>query len=221
MLGTTRDDRGGRAGARLARRGAGRRRPGDGRRERRASCSRPAARSALIERILPRATVVTPNLAEARALAGAPGRRRRPVELARGGRSSSGRAAVIVTGGHGDGVDVLLEAGATAEPMPIAGELHAGGAAHGSGCTHSSTLAALLARGLRLAEAAAGARPRPGAPSATGCAGSARAPARSTCSGSASRTATRRLSSQMRRRTLVRLAIIGSREARPDEIWSR
>jgi len=40
----------------------------------------------------------------------------------------------------------------------IPGELHPDGAAHGSGCTHSSTVAALLARGLDLRAAAVAAR---------------------------------------------------------------
>jgi hydroxymethylpyrimidine/phosphomethylpyrimidine kinase len=43
-------------------------------------------------------------------------------------------------------------------PVEIPGELHPGGAAHGSGCTHSSTLAAHLARAMRLEDAAAEAR---------------------------------------------------------------
>ena len=114
----------------------------------------PGARSALIELILPLATVVTPNLPEARAIAGAsddvP-----PAELARAVREL-GPDAVIVTGGHGAGVDVLDDGGG--EPLEIAGEMHPDGAAHGSGCTHSSTLAALLACGWDLREAAVEAR---------------------------------------------------------------
>ncbi len=111
----------------------------------------PAARSALVERILPRATVITPNLGEARALTGL-GPQASSLELA-AAALELGPQAVIVTGGHGDGVDVLLEAGAA--PVELPGEVHAGGAAHGSGCTHSATLAALLAHGLGLPEAAA------------------------------------------------------------------
>ena len=73
----------------------------------------PNAKAALIERILPRATVATPNLPEARALAGPRrGRRRRG---ARRGRSSAlGPEAVIVTGGHAeDGADVLFDGSGT------------------------------------------------------------------------------------------------------------
>lgn len=116
----------------------------------------PGARSALVEAIVPRASVLTPNLAEARELAGT-GEGASPVELARA-ILELGPAAVIVTGGHGDGVDLLLEARPGAVPVEIPGELHPDGAAHGSGCTHSSTLAAQLAHGLPLAKAAAEAR---------------------------------------------------------------
>jgi hydroxymethylpyrimidine/phosphomethylpyrimidine kinase len=62
---------------------------------------------------------------------------------------------VIVTGGHGDPpVDHLFDGERHIEiPVPR----HDVGATHGAGCTHSATLAALLARGLPLEEAARGA----------------------------------------------------------------
>jgi hydroxymethylpyrimidine/phosphomethylpyrimidine kinase len=122
-----------------------------------------SARGALIERILPRAAVVTPNLPEARVLAGA-GEGANPPELAAAIRRL-GSAAVIVTGGHGDGTDLLDDGG---EPLPIPGAVHPVGAAHGSGCTHSSTLAALLALGFPLREAAVEARRRAGEAVAAG-----------------------------------------------------
>ncbi len=111
------------------------------------------AREALVSEILPRADVLTPNISEARRLAGA-GADAAAAELARAIRALGPRA-VIVTGGHADGVDLLDDGG---EPLPIPGPVHPGGAAHGSGCTHSSSLAALLALGLPLREAAARAR---------------------------------------------------------------
>jgi hydroxymethylpyrimidine/phosphomethylpyrimidine kinase len=62
---------------------------------------------------------------------------------------------VIVTGGHGaDAVDHLFDGVAHVE-IPV--ERHDVPATHGAGCTHSATLAALLARGLSLEEAARGA----------------------------------------------------------------
>ena len=66
-----------------------------------------------------------------------------------------GAAAALVTGGHGDeAVDHLFDGHEHSE-LPV--ERHAIAATHGAGCTHSATLAALLARGLPLVEAARGA----------------------------------------------------------------
>lgn len=107
---------------------------------------------ALRELLLPRATVVTPNFPEARILAGA---NEDAPELARM-IHALGPAAVIVTGGHRcNGADAFFD-GTTAEDLP--GERYPDGAAHGSGCTHSSTLAAELAKGATLIEAARTAR---------------------------------------------------------------
>jgi hydroxymethylpyrimidine/phosphomethylpyrimidine kinase len=115
----------------------------------------PNAKAALIERILPRATVVTPNLLEARELAGTRGEDARPEELGRA-ILALGPRAVIVTGGHsGDGADVLVDDDGA---LRIDGPRYPDGAAHGSGCTHSSALAALLARGMELPDAARWAR---------------------------------------------------------------
>jgi hydroxymethylpyrimidine/phosphomethylpyrimidine kinase len=61
-----------------------------------------------------------------------------------------------VTGGHSERVvDLFFDGRESAE---IPGERHADGAAHGSGCTHSSALAAHLALGLSPLEAAREAR---------------------------------------------------------------
>ena len=112
------------------------------------------AHRALIEQILPLATVATPNLPEARALTGR-GDEASPAELARAVHDLGPRV-VVVTGGHTDsGADTFFD-GAVLEE--IAGERHPGGAAHGSGCTHSSALAAMLARGAEPLEAAREAR---------------------------------------------------------------
>lgn len=115
----------------------------------------PDASAALVELILPRADVLTPNLPEARRLAVDVGDRSGAAELAAAIRALGPRA-VIVTGGHGDGVDLLDDG--TGEPLAITGPLHPDGAAHGSGCTQSSSLAALLARGCTLRDAAVIAR---------------------------------------------------------------
>ena len=112
------------------------------------------AKAALIERILPLATVATPNLPEARELAGL-GEGAGGEELARA-IQALGPEAVVVTGGHSDdGADVLFDGSGT---LRIGGPRYADAASHGSGCTHSSALAAYLARGAELAEAARWAR---------------------------------------------------------------
>ncbi|MGI8511937.1 MAG: bifunctional hydroxymethylpyrimidine kinase/phosphomethylpyrimidine kinase [Solirubrobacteraceae bacterium] len=108
------------------------------------------ARAALIERILPRATVVTPNLPEARVLSGA-GEDATPAVLARA-IHALGPQAVVVTGGHRAAIVDTVWDGATLTEIP--GERHPDGAAHGSGCTHSSALAAHLARGAHPLDAA-------------------------------------------------------------------
>ncbi len=110
------------------------------------------AAETLVRRLWPLATVVTPNLPEAEALTQSPGSSRR--ELAER-LHELGAPAVIVTGGHGDEpVDHLFDGSRHLE-IPV--DRHEIAATHGAGCTHSATLAALLARGLTLEEAARGA----------------------------------------------------------------
>ena len=106
---------------------------------------------ALVGLLFPLATVVTPNLPEAKALTGADGSRRELAERLH----ELGAPAVIVTGGHGaDAVDHLFD-GVEHIEIPVA-RLDVA-ATHGAGCTHSATLAALLARGESLVDAARGA----------------------------------------------------------------
>ena len=105
---------------------------------------------ALVARIFPLATVVTPNLMEAQALAGSGSR---PVLAER--FHGLGAPAVVVTGGHGDdAIDHLFD-GEQHVDIPV--ERYDVAATHGAGCTHSATLAALLAQGYPLVEAARGA----------------------------------------------------------------
>ena len=79
----------------------------------------PDARAALIERVLPLATVATPNLPEARALRGL-GERADAERARRGAVLALGPGAVVVTGGHSDdGADVFFDGGRLgADPGP-------------------------------------------------------------------------------------------------------
>ena len=103
---------------------------------------------ALRSTLLPRASVTTPNLAEAEVIAQTAGT---PEELARR-IHELGAKAVVVTGGHRDEATDVFFDGERLEQIP--GERHDSNAAHGSGCTHSSALAAFLARGADPLEAA-------------------------------------------------------------------
>jgi hydroxymethylpyrimidine/phosphomethylpyrimidine kinase len=106
------------------------------------------ALAALRAKLLPKVTVVTPNLPEARILAGEDAD---PVTLAEA-IHALGTKAVVVTGGHrAEATDVFFDGERLVE---IPGERYPDGAAHGSGCTHSSALAAGLALGLDPLEAA-------------------------------------------------------------------
>ena len=128
----------------------------------------------LIERLLPLATVVTPNLAEAQVLAGVKQQTVTKFDTAARANAADGSAvfgkqqtvtkselaerihalgapAVIVTGGHGEPVDHLFDGQQHIE-IPI--DRYEVGATHGAGCTHSATVCAGLARGLTLTEAA-------------------------------------------------------------------
>jgi hydroxymethylpyrimidine/phosphomethylpyrimidine kinase len=107
----------------------------------------PDAIDVLLTRLLPLATVVTPNLAEARALAGADGDRRALAAAI----AARGAPAVLITGGDAAGSDLLFD-GIEYVDIPIVWA--DGSATHGTGCTHSATLAAVLAWGTPLVEAA-------------------------------------------------------------------
>ncbi len=129
------------------------------------------AQDALIAEIVPRASVLTPNLPEARVLAGLPAadgdviteEEEEARALARA-VLALGPAAVVLTGGHRVcASDLLLERPASggsgeASSVEIPGERYPDGAAHGSGCTHSAVLAARLALGDTLLQAATVAR---------------------------------------------------------------
>ncbi len=103
----------------------------------------------LVTRLFPLATVVTPNLLEAQALTQMVTEDRAALAEC---LAAKGAAAVLVTGGHGaDPVDHLFD-GSAHVSIPVA--RYPVAATHGAGCTHSAALAAGLAAGLPLADAA-------------------------------------------------------------------
>jgi hydroxymethylpyrimidine/phosphomethylpyrimidine kinase len=109
---------------------------------------------ALVNDLLPLVSIATPNIPEARVLAGL-GEDASQEDLARAVRLL-GPKAVVVTGGHSTSIVDLFYDGD--EPVEIPGERHPNEAAHGSGCTHSSAIAAFLARGAEPLQAASAAR---------------------------------------------------------------
>jgi hydroxymethylpyrimidine/phosphomethylpyrimidine kinase len=111
--------------------------------------------SVLVRELFPLATVVTPNLHEACALAGVPYDEHADRQELAEALHARGAPAIVVTGGHGaEAVDWLFDGERhVAIPVERLGEE----ATHGAGCTHSASLAALLARGESLEEAARGA----------------------------------------------------------------
>jgi hydroxymethylpyrimidine/phosphomethylpyrimidine kinase len=109
----------------------------------------PDAVATLIAALFPLATVVTPNLPEAQALTGL-GTQDRAALAER--LVAMGAAAALVTGGHGaEPADHLFD-GRRHLSIPVA--RYDVAATHGAGCTHSAALAAGLAAGLPLPDAA-------------------------------------------------------------------
>jgi hydroxymethylpyrimidine/phosphomethylpyrimidine kinase len=116
-----------------------------------ASLLDPEAQRALLAEILPRATVLTPNVSEARVLAGeaaGPADDDAAAQALARAVLALGPRIVVLTGGHRSSAsDLFLDSADPGSVVSIEGRRHPDGAAHGSGCTHSSVLAAQLALG--------------------------------------------------------------------------
>lgn len=110
------------------------------------------ARAELLDTLLPRAFLVTPNLHEAEILAGIPLRDIRDMEAAARRIATLGPQAVLVKGGHlvDKAVDVLYLKG---EVRHFAAPKIETTNTHGTGCTYSAAITAGLAKGLSLPEA--------------------------------------------------------------------
>ena len=108
----------------------------------------PDAIEALRTKLIPRAALITPNLPEAAALLG------EAVALSEAAIESQGRrllamgcGAVLIKGGHGQGtesIDYLVSGSGT---IALAAPRIATQNTHGTGCSLSSAIAALLAKG--------------------------------------------------------------------------
>jgi hydroxymethylpyrimidine/phosphomethylpyrimidine kinase len=112
----------------------------------------PAAQETLIQRLLPRAALITPNVREAEALSGLT--IREPDHLAAAARQllELGPAAVLVKGGHLAGKTVtdwlVWREGEEAFAAPRLTSRNT----HGTGCTLASAIATGLAQGMPLTE---------------------------------------------------------------------
>jgi hydroxymethylpyrimidine/phosphomethylpyrimidine kinase len=107
------------------------------------------AQEALRTQLVPRAMVVTPNVPDAHVLSGDD--ELEAEQLVRAVHALGPRI-VVLTGGHREeATDIFFDGERLVE---IPGERYDDGAAHGSGCTHSSALAAHLALGLDPLDAA-------------------------------------------------------------------
>ncbi|MBI5163874.1 MAG: bifunctional hydroxymethylpyrimidine kinase/phosphomethylpyrimidine kinase [Magnetospirillum sp.] len=116
------------------------------------------ASRALIELLIRRATVITPNLPEAEVLLGRAIPGRAAMEQAAGDLLALGATAVLLKGGHLDGdtvADVLVGAG---EIRVFESPRIASRSTHGTGCTLASAVACGLAQGMGLGDAVARAR---------------------------------------------------------------
>lgn len=116
-----------------------------------------AALDAFRDLLLPKATLITPNLDEAEALAGMPVRNPGQMKQAALGIAKRGARAVLIKGGHldCDAVDILLHNGVFTElRAPRVDTRHT----HGTGCTYSAAITACLARRMELPEAVARAK---------------------------------------------------------------
>ncbi|MBF0310639.1 MAG: bifunctional hydroxymethylpyrimidine kinase/phosphomethylpyrimidine kinase [Magnetococcales bacterium] len=106
------------------------------------------------ERLLPRVTLLTPNLREAALLSGRPVDTLDDMEQAARRLVTLGARAVLVTGGHlpGPTVTDLLWDGERVQRFATA-RLTASGGYHGTGCTLASGIATGMGQGLPLTEA--------------------------------------------------------------------
>ena len=103
----------------------------------------------VVEKLLPLATMVTPNIKEAEVLSGTTINHLDDMKRAAHEICALGPKSVIVTGGHLTGSDVLY----TGEFEILKGSIIEGGT-HGAGCTFSAAVTAFLAKGYSINQSA-------------------------------------------------------------------
>ncbi len=117
-----------------------------------------AAIALLRDRLIPRATIITPNLPEAAKLTGLPVGSEAEQISAGQALLGLGAAAVLIKGGHGGGETLtdflVIPAGAQAFSWPRIATRNT----HGTGCTLAAGIATGLAQGLSLEDAVGRAR---------------------------------------------------------------
>ena len=115
------------------------------------------AQEVIKQKLLPMATLITPNLPEMEALTGLPLSTYEEKEKAARCLMNSGAKAILLKGGHQEGevkTDILFSNSATGiQSTLFTSETVATRNIHGTGCTLSSAITAFLARGLALEEA--------------------------------------------------------------------
>jgi hydroxymethylpyrimidine/phosphomethylpyrimidine kinase len=117
------------------------------------------AHDALVLRLLPLASLVTPNVPEAEVLTGMTIKTARDLERAADALLALGPSAVLMKGGHLEG-DVVVDVLRTADGADhrFEGPRIVSRSTHGTGCTLASAIAAGIAEGLTLEGAVARAR---------------------------------------------------------------
>jgi hydroxymethylpyrimidine/phosphomethylpyrimidine kinase len=119
----------------------------------------PEAVDALRSILIPLATLITPNLAEAAALlAGSPARNEYEMAMQAWKLKEAGAQSVLIKGGHSEGptaTDILFDG---TEPISFEAPRAETRNTHGTGCTLSAAIAAELAKGASLPEAVASAK---------------------------------------------------------------
>lgn len=112
----------------------------------------PQAEKVLVEKLLPLAALVTPNLPEAEVMTGSSVQTLDEMEAAARQIYRLGPKAVLVKGGHytGEAVDILFDGNTMSR---ITGERIPGKNTHGTGCTLSSAITVYLSQGDSLEQA--------------------------------------------------------------------